>query len=290
MKNVRPVQASGSEALALAMQLLHRVRLEDPTAGVWEAADLAWWAGRPRPSDQIDQLLWIDDEGPVAAALLTDWARTWGLDLIVRPGTPAEVRAEAWIAGLAALEDRAINNVEMLLRDDDVELVVLATSAGFEPTADRGGATWMDAAERPPAPALPEGFELGDRLRFSEGSHWLVARNGPAVEERLGSLSLYDPTLDLSIRTTTGETAAYALFWFDGVTRVGLLEPMRTEATWQRRGLARSLIGEGLERLAARGATRFKVGYGTDAGRDLYLGAGYRLHHLETTYARRRSR
>jgi hypothetical protein len=289
MMNVRPVQALGSEALALAMQLLHRVRLEDPTAGVWEAADLAWWAGRPRPSDQIDQLFWIDDEGPVAAALLTDWTRTWGLDLIVVPGTPAGLRAEAWMAGLAALEDRAIDNVEMLLRDDDVELVALATSAGFEPTEDGGGATWMDAAARPAAPAPPDGFVLGDRLQFNEGSHWLVARNGPAVEERLRSVSLYDPTLDLTIRTASGETAGYALFWFDGVTRVGLLEPMRTEAAWQRRGLARSLIGAGLERLAARGATRFKVGYGSDAGRALYLGAGYRLHHLETTYARRRS-
>jgi hypothetical protein len=40
---VREVRASGLEYLALAMALLHRVRLTDPVAGLWEAADLQWW-------------------------------------------------------------------------------------------------------------------------------------------------------------------------------------------------------------------------------------------------------
>ena len=108
----------------------------------------------PRASDTIDQVFWIDDEGPVAGVVLTDWGRAWGCDLIV----------------------------------------------------------------------------------------------------------------------------------VDPVTKVGLVEPMRVEDEYQRRGLARSMLGAGLDRLAARGALRLKVGYSTDAARALYVGAGFRPTSTNTTH------
>jgi predicted N-acetyltransferase YhbS len=70
----------------------------------------------------------------------------------------------------------------------------------------------------------------------------------------------------------------------DPVTRVGLLEPMRVEDAFQRRGLARAMIAEGLDRLARRGAERMKVGFSTDAARALYSGAGYRLDATATWF------
>jgi predicted N-acetyltransferase YhbS len=71
--------------------------------------------------------------------------------------------------------------------------------------------------------------------------------------------------------------AGYALFWRDDVTGVGLLEPLRVEDGYQRRGLARALVTEGLERLARRGARRLKVGFESAAARNLYTGAGFRV-------------
>jgi GNAT superfamily N-acetyltransferase len=100
-------------------------------------------------------------------------------------------------------------------------------------------------------------------------------RNGDEVEARLRECSLYDPELDLAVMMEDGEDAGYALFWFDEVTRVGILEPMRVEDAYQRRGLGRSLLAAGLERLAARGSERFKIQFGGGSGRDLYLGAGF---------------
>jgi GNAT superfamily N-acetyltransferase len=67
----------------------------------------------------------------------------------------------------------------------------------------------------------------------------------------------------------------HALFWFDHTTLVGLLEPMRVEDEFQRRGLTRMLLTNGLDRLARKGALRLKVGFETDAARNLYLGAGF---------------
>ena len=103
----------------------------------------------------------------------------------------------------------------------------------------------------------------------------MVERNGRTVERRLRQCSLYDPTLDLAVEDVDGTVAGYALFWFDPATLVGLLEPMRVAADYQRRGLARTLLTHGLDRLARKGARRLKVGFESEAARDLYLSAGF---------------
>jgi hypothetical protein len=48
------------------------------------------------------------------------------------------------------------------------------------------------------------------------------------------------------------------------------------------------MLTEGLDRLAKRGARRLKVGYGTDIGRALYVGAGFRVTTTTTPYSSRR--
>ncbi len=113
-------------------------------------------------------------------------------------------------------------------------------------------------------------------------------RNGEEVEVRLRQCSLYNPALDLAVEAADGQVAGYALFWFDPVTKVGLVEPMRVEDEYQRRGLARAMLAAGLDRLVARGAQRLKVGYATDAARALYLGAGFRVTSTNTAYVWRR--
>jgi predicted N-acetyltransferase YhbS len=114
----------------------------------------------------------------------------------------------------------------------------------------------------------------------------MIARNGERVEERLGQCSLYDPTLDLAVVDAAGEVAGYALFWFDPVTLVGLVEPMRVEDGYQRRGLARLLLTTGVDRLAGKGARRLKVGFTTDAARDLYCGTGFVQTSVDRLFTR----
>src|SRR5215212_5912958 len=100
---IREVRASGLAYLALATELLQRVRRADPEAGVWEAADLQWWWRTPRRSDAIDQLFWIDADGPVAAVVLSDWGRAWGCDPIVVPGEAAPQRRAVWARAIEAI-------------------------------------------------------------------------------------------------------------------------------------------------------------------------------------------
>ena len=160
------------------------------------------------------------------------------------------------------------------MRQDDRRLVDLAVRSGFTLTDELSGTAWMDADHRPPVGRV-DGFAIVDRGTDADRPHPMIARNGDLVESRLRQCSLYDPTLDLAVEDADGRIAGYALFWFDPTTQVGLLEPMRVEDEYQRRGLARLLLTNGLDRLAGRGARRLKVGFETDAARDLYLGAGF---------------
>ena len=263
----------GLERLDATTALLQRARLAHETAGVWEAADLQWWWRRPRASDALALPVWFDGRGPVAAAVLTDWGTNWQGDALHVPG--AVLLEDVWSALLEAAETLALASLQVLAREDDHEQLVLLGESGFSPTVDRSGITWMDAAARPAIEAPPDGFRVVDRASRGDRPHPMRARNGDEVEARLRQCSLYQPELDLAIDDPDGDPAGYALFWFDPTTAVGLLEPMRVHERYQRRGLARVLLTEGLARLAAMGARRNKVGFVTDAARNLYVGAGF---------------
>jgi ribosomal protein S18 acetylase RimI-like enzyme len=280
----RELRASGLEYLRLVTELLQRARLVDPEAGLWEAADLQWWWRMPRRSDSSDQLFWLDDDGPVAAAVLTDWRGAWGCDPMIVPGIATPAVASVCAGAVAMIEALGLDAVDVLVRDDDDELVGLLAALGFVAGDDRSAIAWMDVDERAAVAPVPQGFVLVDRARDRAGPHPMRRRNGDAVEERLRQTPLYDPALDLAVETADGEIAGMSLFWFDPVTEVGLVEPMRVEDAFQRRGLARALLTEGLDRLAGRGARRLKVGYGTEIARALYVGAGFRPTSTSTSY------
>src|SRR5256886_9969483 len=114
---IEDVRASGLEYLALVTELLQRARLADAEAGLWEAADLQWWWRTPRRSDTIDQLFWIDDEGPVAGVVLTQWGHAWGCDPIVVPGGIVPLDA-LWARAVEAIDGLGLEAVEVLARDD----------------------------------------------------------------------------------------------------------------------------------------------------------------------------
>jgi GNAT superfamily N-acetyltransferase len=252
--------------------VLQRARLADPLRGMWEAADVQWWWRRPRATDELALPVWFDEVGPVAAAGLTAWGDTWQADVFTVPSTVEE--GDVWAATLEATAGHRGEALKMLVREDDAPLANLAIKSGFVMSDELSGTAWMDTDQRSPV-APVDGFAIVDRVTRPNRPHPMIARNGELVETRLRQCSLYDPTLDLAVEDADGKVAGYALFWFDPTTLVGLLEPMRVEDEYQRRGLARMLLTNGLERLARKGARRLKVGFGTDAACSLYLGVGF---------------
>ena len=269
---------SGLERLPVVSDLLHRIRQADPRAGVWEAADMQWWWRRPRASDELATPVWFDDgEQPVAAAVLTEWPRSWWLDILRLPGLPLpldDLASSAW-AELQRLPDPPV--IEALVPVEDAELGAWFAGQGFT-TTEESWSGWMPVDNRPAVRALPEGYQLVDRAVRSADvapEHPLASRNGPAVEARLRQTGLYDPHLDLAVLAPDGSVAAYSLFWNDPVTGVGIVEPVRTEDVHSGRGIAYAMISAGLDRLASAGATRLKIGWESDRAGELYTRLGF---------------
>src|SRR5690349_5895048 len=117
------LKAIGLDALALTTDLLHRIRLADPDIGIWEAADFQWWWRMPRRSDTFEQRFVVDDDGPLAAAIVTEWKHAWGLDPLVVPGAPPTLQRDVFVETLARLGDfrrtagSGPDTVETMVRD-----------------------------------------------------------------------------------------------------------------------------------------------------------------------------
>jgi RimJ/RimL family protein N-acetyltransferase len=285
--------AIGLEYLRLITRLANRVRIEDPTAGIWEAADFQWWWRRERASDEIAQPFWTDASGaPEAAAVVfTDWSTAWGCDLVVLPSRAQDLLPEVWSSALERIDDMSLEDVGVTVRNDDATLLELVLESGFSASDESFFVeTWLELAHAPPIGELAEGFGLFDRLDHLDRPHHMISRNGDRVAERLSQTSLYRPDLDLWVEDVEGRVAAYGLFWLDPVTGVGLVEPMRTEEMYWRRGLARHVLTAGLSRLASLGATRAKVSYesANPAAKDLYIGSGFQGQSSSREYRRRK--
>jgi GNAT superfamily N-acetyltransferase len=266
------VVVTGTPYLEQATALLQRIRLARPTSVVWEAADVQWWWRQERATDHDGQLFWLDDRGdPLAAAIRTDFGHSVQCDVFVLPDD-RDLEKTVWRAAIdraGAVSGRA----EFLVRPDDAAGAGELVRAGFSPADETGlVACWLDASRRPPIRPLPDGYRLRSRADAPDRPHPMMRRNGPDVAARLSRCSLYRPELDLMVEGPDGLTAGYGLFWADPVTGVGLVEPMRTEDDHQRRGIASHILATGLERLAAHGCRRLKVGNDLS----IYLRAGFR--------------
>jgi len=112
----------------------------------------------------------------------------------------------------------------------------------------------------------------------------MVARNGPDVEARLRQTTLYDPRRDLAVLAPNGSVAGYSLFWYDPVTGVGLVEPVRVEDEHAGRGIGYAMISAGLDRLARAGATTLKIGWESERAGELYTRLGFGNVDTLTTY------
>lgn len=286
---MREERRVGIRYLEEVTTLLQRVRKAHPTVGVFEAADYQWWWRKPRSTDRVPQLFWLDDAGrPEAAVVATDWGDAIGLDPIVMPDASADWVAHVVERGLAHATESGFDAVEIVIdRADDRTTEVLARH-GFTTMKDEGVDSWLPAVDRPVVSALHSDYRLATRLDTLATPHHMRERNGPDVEERLRQTSLYRADLDLVVLDGHDQPAAYGLFWMDPATATGLVEPMRTEEQHQRRGLARHVLTAGINLLAEAGADRIKIAWepGNPGSSALYPSVGFKTARLCTVVSR----
>ena len=141
-----------------------------------------------------------------------------------------------------------------------------------------------------PAPdvALPEGFKvraLGDVDELPARSllSWKAFHPNEPIEDYDGwewylnvqRAPLYRRDLDLIVTSHEEELCSFCTIWFDGVTRTGSFEPVGTAPEYQRLGLGKAVIHEGLRRLEKLGAQLAFVGSGSEGASTFYTSIGF---------------
>ena len=276
---------TGKEYLATATDLLQRIRLEGAFEGLYEAADVQWWWREDDAADPERQRFWFNEQGnAVACFVQLDTETEWSNDFMWLPSARPAIN-DVVIPEVVAAACRSDKASTIHVRDDDLTLQQALEAAGFTQSGESfiQAEIAHDPAQTPLAPSLSLHSRIEDTL-----PHHLIKRNGDKIQSKLGECSLYRPELDLCVRDASGNVAAYALFWMDDVTKVGLLEPMRTERAFQRLGLASHLIAEGVARLRELGATSIRVSYSPNNGAaaNLYYQSGFEDRTKDLEYRR----
>ncbi len=281
---MRERQLTGLDHLAAATELYQRIRLAHPTAGSYQAAELQWWWGVPRRTDVMPQLVWFDDDGPAAMAMVTEWGDGTSavfvdptLIIATLPGAEPAWIAELLDRGLAHAAGNGIAALDLEVeRDDDVMRSLLA-ERGFERKDDAVVEAWLPAEVEPDVTPLADGYVLRSRAELRDRPHHMADGRRADIEDRLCQTSLYRPDLDLVVLAPDGEPAAFGLFWNDPVSATGVVEPMRTFEPHRQKGLARHILTAGIARLREAGARRISIGYGPEnpASGPLYRSIGF---------------
>ena len=71
----------------------------------------------------------------------------------------------------------------------------------------------------------------------------------------------FEPKHELVAVAPDGQFGAFIIIWFDPISRIGLFEPVGTHKAFQRRGLGKALMSEGLRRMKAAGMTHARVNH-----------------------------
>jgi ribosomal protein S18 acetylase RimI-like enzyme len=249
--------------------------------------------------------LWEDAAGAlVGFAIFGD---DFSFDLQVRPdarwrGIEEEMFAWAETRWRESMDDSTIPSERK--RDlftnalmDDAPRIAFLERRGFT----RGDKPYLRFArplsEPIPDPRLPDGFSV----RGVAGEHEISNRASAHREAfhpsritdegyaRLMRMSEYDRELDVVAVAPDGTIASYAMCWVDRANKVGEFESVGTRPAFERRGLARAALLEGMARMQARGAETALVSTGgaeTGAIR-LYESVGFRVINQEFTFARK---
>ncbi|HVO43867.1 MAG TPA: GNAT family N-acetyltransferase, partial [Aggregatilineales bacterium] len=149
-----------------------------------------------------------------------------------------------------------------------------------------------------PSASLPDGFAI----RNVEGEHEADAvrtahdhafrPNWSADEYRAVMRTPdFDPHRELVVVAPDGRAAAFLVYWLDPISKSGLFEPIGCHREFQRRGLTKALMVEGLRRMIDAGMETAIISHqvGNAASMALYASVGFKARCTVRSYSKARS-
>ena len=266
--------------------------------------DLQWWlfyTDTPQSIWQSQIRLWMEADHLLGWTLLSPDEEAFDVYTIpaLRGSSYENEMLASAVAEMSQLDE--LNNV-WVAEDDEVRIQWFEKH-GFK-IADHHYVQFKRSLSGPLAgPQLPDGFTLrasrGDetdaRLR-AVASH-AAFKSGMKFESywprtlRFTQSPVYVPEHEIFVIAPSGEVAAYCIIWTDEITKIGHFEPVGTHPDFQRQGLGKSLLFEGLRRLKSEGMTEADVCTNHDnaAAIRLYESVGFQKNKRLMTYQKKRT-
>jgi len=178
----------------------------------------------------------------------------------------------------------------VFIRHDHQTFQQMAQRLGFQATGEALVQTILDLRAGLPAMPVLAGYQVRS-LRQDD----LAAGKPPVLHisaamcRRIRNTPLYREDMHLVVVAPDARIAAECICWVDPVNSIGVFEPVRTQEGFQRRGLARAMMAEGLRRMAARGVRWAKVSHfqSNTGAASLYRAVGFREAFARLVYAYR---
>lgn len=255
---------TGLDDLRKIQDLLRAGLLQSPHSGYVHPGDIEWWLFyNPWGDDPRDFVqLWVTPADDLMAFVVLT-AQRRETNLFWHPQADSAIAEDMLLYSESVLKDadseRTDFSVEEVFADDAVQ-VPLLEKHGYIREQHLLYLT-QDLTVDLPSPQLPEGFSFLDAMqpKFAEkratvhASAFHPSRMTPERYQHFMTAPSYDPTLDVVVVAPDSQFVSFAMTWADEITRVAEFEPVGTYADWQRRGLGKAAVREGLRRLQARG-------------------------------------
>jgi ribosomal protein S18 acetylase RimI-like enzyme len=145
-------------------------------------------------------------------------------------------------------------------------------------------------------PVAPEGFRVRPLAGDAEVPAYVALHRAAfgttnmTEEWRRRTLNVPQHALDLDIVAVApdGQLVAFCIVWLSADGSAGQVEPVGVQPSYQRLGLGRAVLLEGLRRLGALGAHAAYVDADgdNDPAAQLYTSAGFKLIHTSAGYSR----
>lgn len=293
----------GLKDLHAMLDLLSEGRQSNNGTYYAHRGDLQWWlfyTDTPQDIWQSNIRLWMEDDRLIGWTWLS--ADEHALDVYTIPALRGDSRESEMLAQ-AVEEMSALDELQSVwvVEDDEVR-VRWFEEHGFAVAEDHFVHFKRSLTGPLDGPPLPDGFSLRsshgpeDAQLRSVASHAAFGSKKPFDDYwprtlRFMQSPVYVPEHEIFVMAPDGQVAAYCIIWTDEISKVGHFEPVGTHPDFQRKGLGKSLLFEGLRRLRAEGMNEADVctNYDNPAAIGLYESVGFRLSKRLLTYKKKRT-
>jgi len=294
----------GMHDLYAMLDLLADGRKADNGTYYVHRGDLQWWlfyTDVPQETWQSQIRLWIDHDDRLMGWALLSLGED-AFDVYVSPHLRGEMLEHEMLAWAVEQMSALYSLQNVWVAADDAVRIRWFEENGFKPEPEHFLQFKRSLSGSLDGTSLPEGFSLrtsrGEedaRLR-SVTSHASFG-SGKSFEEywprtlRFMQSPVYVPEHEILVVAPNGEIAAFCIIWTDDLNKIGHFEPVATHPNFQRMGLGKSLLFEGMRRLTSEGMNEADVCTNHDnlAAIGLYESVGFQKAKRLLTYRKKRT-